>query len=61
MKAKLTEALNITYELTSDIEGRYPIGLVRIRYLLEQVLDGLSVAHDEEAVHLGEEPPPSAA
>lgn len=51
MKTKLEEALRLCEEMTADIEGRYPIGLIRVRVLLEEVLT------DADA----EEPPKPAA
>lgn len=74
MKAKLTEALQIAYELTADIEGRYPISLIRIRFLLEQVLGDLRNAEplpfkpvprsddwNDEVIELTEESPQPTA
>ena len=39
MKEKLQEALQRVNEMTADVDGRYPIGLIRVRRLLEEVLD----------------------
>jgi hypothetical protein len=38
MKTKLEQALTLCEEMTADIGGRYPIGLIRVRVLLEEVL-----------------------
>lgn len=39
MKEKLQEALRRCEEMCADVEGRYPIGLLRVRRLLEEVLE----------------------
>jgi hypothetical protein len=38
MKAKPNEALDIVHELMADVEERYPIGLVRVRRLLQEAI-----------------------
>jgi hypothetical protein len=57
---KLTEALDIVNDICLDVEGNYPVGSLRVRRLLGEVLatDG---SVDEEVVYLGCEPPPPAA
>jgi hypothetical protein len=39
MKEKLTEARDIVAEMMADVEGRYPIGLVRVGRILEELLE----------------------
>ena len=38
MKEKLIEARDICAEIMCDVEGRFPIGVVRCHRLLEEVL-----------------------
>lgn len=38
MKAKLTEALRYVDEMTADVEGNYPFGLLYIRRLLQEAI-----------------------
>ncbi len=58
MKAKLREALTLVNELTADLEGNYPIGLLRLRRLIADVMDEVEVG--SESVHGDETPPPAA-
>jgi hypothetical protein len=65
MKTKLDEALKLVNEMTADIEGRYPIGLLRVRRLLEDAIvqwDEMIGEWDmEDRVELAGDLPPSAA
>jgi hypothetical protein len=60
-RTKLLECLETVYEMTADVEGHYPVGLVRVRVLLEEVLACMppsSIVPDEdEMVELTAEPP----
>ncbi len=38
MKEKLQEALKMCEEMTADVEGNLPAGLLRVRRLLEEVI-----------------------
>ena len=59
---KLNEALNLVYEMTADINGEYPVGLIRVRRLLEEVLaDDVPHDDDDDYCYLGMEPPSPAA
>jgi hypothetical protein len=65
MKKKLNEALQLCNEMCADIDGNYPIGLLRVRRLLEDAIaewDQMIGEWDmEDRVALaGEEPPPAA-
>jgi hypothetical protein len=59
MKTKLQEALAIVEDICCDINGAYPVGLVRVRRLLKDVLADWWV--EDEIVMLSEEPPTPAA
>ncbi len=60
---KLNEALQLVNEMTADVEGRYPFGLIRVRRLLEETLAEVNdqvEAWEDEVIELAEEPPPAA-
>lgn len=59
MKKKLEEALEIVNEMTADVEERYPVGLLYVRRLLEEVI--AECWDEDEIVELTEEPPQPAA
>lgn len=47
---KLEECRDILHEITCDIEGRYPIGLVRVGRLIEELLEELDQQWDLDDV-----------
>ena len=65
MKKKLNEALQVVNEMTADIDGAYPIGLLRVCRLLEDALaeweEMVGEWDMEDRVALAGEEPPSAA
>jgi hypothetical protein len=65
MKKRLDEALQLVNEMTADIEGRYPIGLLRVRRLLVDAIaeweEMVGEWDMEDRVALADELPPSAA
>jgi hypothetical protein len=65
MKAKLSEALDIVHELMADVEERYPIGLIRVRRLLQEAIaeyEALTVERDlDDVATLAPERPDPAA
>jgi len=64
MNAKLQECLTIVEEICCDVEERYPVGLLRVRHLLREVV-AAEVPDDGEMMYLGADPlemePPSPA
>jgi hypothetical protein len=61
MKTKLSEALWIVNELTADVEGRYPVGLLRIRRLLTEAISEWDEMVGDRVALAGEEMPMPAA
>jgi hypothetical protein len=65
MKMKLVEALQLVNEMCADIDGAYPMGLLRVRRLLEDALaeweEMIGEWDMEDRVALAGEEPPSAA
>ena len=59
MKAKLEEALAIVEDVCCDINGEYPVGLLRVRRLLKDVLTDWW--DEDDVAVLAEEPPMPAA
>ena len=59
MKTNLQEALAIVEDICGDINGEYPVGLLRVRRLLKDVL--ADWWDEDEIVMLAEEPPTPAA
>jgi hypothetical protein len=59
------QALQLVNEMTADIDGAYPIGLLRVRRLIKDALaefDSMIGEWDmEDRVALAGEEPPSAA
>jgi hypothetical protein len=59
MKEKLQEALKACEEMCADVNGEYPVGLLYVRRLLEEVI---ADCWDEgDRAMLAEEPPLPAA
>ncbi len=54
MKKKLEECRDIVAESIGDVEGQYPIGLVRVGRLLEEVL--ADWWDEDDVAMLAEEP-----
>jgi hypothetical protein len=59
MKTKLQEALAIVEDICCDVNGAYPVGLVRVRRLFTDVL--ADCWDEDEIVMMAEEPPTPAA
>ena len=59
MKAQLQEALAIVEDICWDINGEYPVGLLRVRRLLGDVL--ADWWDEDDVAVLAEEPPMPAA
>lgn len=65
MRTKLTEALQCVNGMTADVNGNFPIGLLRVRRLLLDAIaehDAMIGEWDEEDVIAltGEQPLPAA-
>jgi hypothetical protein len=65
MKKKLYEALQLCHEMCADIDGAYPIELLRVRRLIRDALAEFEAMIGEwdmeDRVALAGEEPPSAA
>jgi hypothetical protein len=59
MKTKLQEALAIVEDICCDINGAYPVGLLRVRRLLKDVL--ADWWDEDDVAVLAREPPMPAA
>jgi hypothetical protein len=60
MKTKLQEALKLCEEMCADVNGEYPVGLLRVRRLLEEVRDECFLDEDDVAVLVDDPPMPAA-
>jgi len=52
---KLVEILELVNEMTADVNGEYPFGLIRVRHLVIELIAGKP--DENEVVYIGEKPP----